>query len=46
MIGAFGTITKGFVQGQEDLEIKGQVEIIPTTALLSSAIILKRVQET
>ena len=39
-------VTKGFIQGLEDLEINGRVEAIQTTALLRSARILKRVQET
>ena len=43
VIGALGTVTKGLVQGQKDLEIKGQVKIIQTTA---SARILRRVLKT
>ena len=35
VIGALGTITKELVQGLEDLEIIGRVEIIQATALLS-----------
>ena len=46
VIGALGTITKGLVQGLEDLEITGRVETIQTTALLKSARILRIVQET
>ena len=46
VIGAPGTVTKGFVQELEDLKIRGQVETIQTTALLRSARILRRVQET
>ena len=34
VIGDLGTVTKGFVKGQEDLEIRGRVETIQTTALL------------
>ena len=34
VIGAFGAVTKGLVQGLEDLEITGRVETIQTTALL------------
>ena len=45
-IGTLGTVTKGLVQGLEDLEIRGQVETIQTTALLRSASILRRVLET
>ena len=36
VIGVLGTVTEGLMQGLEDLEIKGRVEIIQTTALLSS----------
>ena len=43
VIGVLGTVTKGLVKGQEDLEIRGRVEIIQTTALLKSAKILRRV---
>ena len=46
VIGALGTITNGLVQGLEGLEIRGQVENIQTTALLSSDRILRRVLET
>ena len=46
VIGALGTGTKGVLQGFEDLETGGQVEIIQTTALLRSDRILRRVQET
>ena len=41
-----GTVTKGLVQRLEDLEIRGRVETIKTTALLRSARILRRVLET
>ena len=41
VIGALGTITKGLIKGLEDLEIRGQVETIQTTALLRSARILR-----
>ena len=41
IIGALGTVTKGLVQGLEDLEIRGRVESIQTTALLTSARILE-----
>ena len=41
-IGALGTVTKGLVQGLEDLEIRGRVETIQTTALLRSGRILRR----
>ena len=42
----FSTVTKGLVQGLEDLEIRGRVETIQTTVLLRSARILRRIQET
>ena len=41
-----GTIPKCLVKGWEHLEIKGQVEIILSIALLRSVKILKRVLET
>ncbi len=43
VIGALGTVTKGLVQGLEDLEITGRMETIQTTPLLISARILRRV---
>ena len=46
LIGALRTIPKGLVKELEDLEIRGQVETIQTTALLRSARILTRVLET
>ena len=46
VIGALGTITKGFLKGLEDLEVGGRVVTIQTTALLRTARILRRVQET
>ena len=46
VFGAFRTVTKGLVQELEDMEIRGWVEIIQTTALLRSARILRRVLET
>ena len=45
VIGALGTITKGLVQGLEDLEIRGQVETIRTPTLLRSARIMRQVLE-
>ena len=33
VIGALGTVTKGLIKGQEELEIRGQVETTKTTAL-------------
>ena len=44
--GALGTVTKGLVQGLEDLKIRGQVETIQATVLLRSDRILRRVLET
>ena len=35
VIGALGTVTKGLIQGREDLEIRGRVVSIQTTAVLS-----------
>ena len=46
VIGALGTITKGLLKDTEDLEVGGRVETIQTTALLRTARILRRVQET
>ena len=46
IIGALGTVTKGLLKVQEDLEIRERVETIQTTALLRSVIIVKRVLET
>ena len=44
--GVLSTVTKGLVQGLEDLEITGRVETFQTTALLRSARILRRILET
>ena len=46
VIGAMGTVTKGLIQGVEDLEISGLVENILTTVLLRLARILRKVLET
>ena len=46
VIGALGTITKGYLKGLEDLEVGGWEETIQTTALLRRAGILIRVLET
>ena len=43
VIGAIGIVTKGLVQGPEDLEITGRLETIQTTALLISVRLLRRV---
>ena len=41
LTGAFGTVNKGLVLELQDLEIRGRVETIQTTALLRSVRILK-----
>ena len=46
VIGAFGTVTEGLLEGLEDLEVGDRVETIQTTALLKTARILRRVLET
>ena len=46
VIGAIGTITKGLLKGQEDLEVGGRVETVQITALLRTDRILSRVLET
>ena len=46
VIGTLGTVTKGLVKGQEDLEKRGRVETIQIPALLKSARILSRFLET
>ena len=46
VIGAFETVTKGLLKGQEDLEVGRRVETIQTTALLRTARIVRRVLET
>ena len=46
VIGAFGTITRGLLKGLEDLEVGGRVVTIQITALMRTAIILRRVLET
>ena len=42
VIGAMGTITKGSLQEQEDLEIRGRVSTIQFTTILRSARVLKK----
>ena len=34
VIGTFGTVTKGLLNGLEDREVGGRIETIQTTALL------------
>ena len=46
VIGACGTVIKGLFKGLEDLEVRGRVDTIQTTALLRTDRILRRVQET
>ena len=46
VIGALGTILPKLIKGLGDLETRGQVETIQTTAFLRSAWILRRVLET
>ena len=46
VIGVLGTITKGLLKGQEDLEVGGRVVTIQMTTLLRTARILRRVLET
>ena len=46
VIGAFGTVTNGLLKGLEDLEVRGRVETIQTTALFGMARILRRVMGT
>ena len=46
VIGYLSRVTKGFAKGLEDMEITGRMETVQTTALLRSARILWRVQET
>ena len=45
-IGAVEIVSKDLKRGLEELEIRGWIETIQTTALLKSARILKRVPET
>ena len=45
-IGTLGTVTKGLVEGLEDLDITGRVETTQTTTLLRSARILRKALET
>ena len=46
VIGAFGAVTKGLLKELENFEVGGREETIQTTALLKTAIILRRVLET
>ena len=46
VIGALGAVTKDLIKGLEDLEIRGRWKTTQTIALLRSARIPRRVQET
>ena len=46
VIDAFDTVTEGLLKGLGDLEVEGRVETIQTTALMTTAWILRRVLET
>ena len=46
VISVLGTVTKVMVDGLGDMEIRGRVETVQTSALLRSARILSRVLET
>ena len=46
MTGDFGTVTEGSLRGMEDLVARGRVGTIPTTELLRTVKITRRVQET
>ena len=46
VLGLVGTVTQGLIKRLEDLEIRGRVGAIQTTALLRSAIVLRRVLQT
>ena len=46
VIGELETTPKGLVKGVEELELRGRAETTQTAALLRSAKILRRVQET
>ena len=46
IIGALSTVNKGLILGLEDLEIRGRVETIQTTALLRSVRLPRKVLET
>ena len=46
VIGALGTVSKGLIQGLEDMKVRGRVKTMQTISLLRSARILKRARET
>ena len=45
VIGALGTVTKGLIQVLDNMEIRGRVETIQTSAFFRSAIALRRFLE-
>ena len=45
VIGALGTVSKGFIEGREELGIGKRTETIRTTEVLRLARILKRIME-
>ena len=46
VIGVLGIVANGLIKGQEDLEIRGWVETLKTTASLWSVRILETLEET
>ena len=46
VIGVLSTVTKGLIEGLEEMEIRGQVVTIQTTVVLTSTRILRKVLET
>ena len=46
VIGSLGIVSRGLVQGLEDLEIGGRVETIQNKAFFRSSRILRRVLDT
>ena len=45
VVGAFGTVPKGLLNGLENSKIRGRVETIQTTSLLRTARIMRRLLE-
>ena len=43
VVGSLGTVLNGLIKGLEDLEVRGQVENLQITVLLSSARTLKKI---
>ena len=46
VVGALGSVPKGLVKKQEELEIRGRIKTIQTTEFVRSVKILRKVQET